>query len=465
MVTTTNGVPPEHNGELRRGDYRRTAELFTSLPPHAIEAEISALGCALISDEAAGQLGDLLTADDYSKPVHGAIHDAIVAIHRATGAIDIVLLQQYLIDHGTLDGVGGQQYLIELASAVPTARHMREHATLVKRAAANRRLIELGGDIIQRAYDAPDKVAETIEGMRERLAGLGRAARSDINVMTLTDGYVDPASRVDKPLLSGLSCFDDAVEPQRGRVYYFVAPPKMGKSALLQFVLLGTLRKNPDACALYCMGEMTIRTLQERALMMLSGLTLRVLQRPDEQLSPLQAEAKQAGIELLGALGGRLHVLPGPFGCADIDAAIEQTGATIVACDYLQKVRARRDTDTRRDQVDEISRRLPEIAIERDAVLYVISSMSKAAADGAASMASAFKETSAPGYDGDAGYLASLPDDLAEDFAAGRDLPDSHPIRWRCLGDRNNNARSINTVFDRHTLRFFSLDRRSDTNG
>lgn len=275
---------------------------------------------------------------------------------------------------------------------------------------------------------------------------------------TLAEAYRDPADNDTQTTRTGLSWFDQS-QPDgaiaRGRYIVVAAPPKTGKSAFLQFVTLAALRVNPELNAVWGLGEMSFTTFATRALMMLSGLTTLVLQRQDDDLSPLQLKAKREGVERLHEIGSRLHVVPGPFTTEDVDREVARTGAAWVCVDYLQRVVPSRVDDTRRDQVDGISRRLAEMAISRDATVLAVSNMSGNAADGVASISSAFKESSTIGYDCDAGYLGVVGEDARAAIQTGQDLPERYSVTWRCLGSRHGNPLAIRTDIERFTLRFF----------
>src|SRR4051794_40296622 len=69
-------------GAAKGRDWRHLANLFESLPPHAIEAEMSLLGSILIDAQV---LGDVIfivkRGEDFYKPANGAIFDAMVALY------------------------------------------------------------------------------------------------------------------------------------------------------------------------------------------------------------------------------------------------------------------------------------------------------------------------------------------------------------------------------------------------
>ncbi|MHC4828625.1 MAG: DnaB-like helicase N-terminal domain-containing protein, partial [Planctomycetota bacterium] len=125
------------------GDPQRVARLFEKLPPHAIEAEMCLLGSILLEPRVLGDVTFIIRdGADFYKPTNGAVYDVMVELYDKNASLDIVQLNQQLVDQDILDAVGGQDYLVELASCVPTAANASHYARLVREKAMVRKLIE-----------------------------------------------------------------------------------------------------------------------------------------------------------------------------------------------------------------------------------------------------------------------------------------------------------------------------------
>src|SRR5688572_24299470 len=150
-------------------DWRHLATLFDSLPPHAIEAEMSLLGSILIDPQVIGDIIFIVRrGDDFFKPANGAIFDAMVELYDKHSSLDIVQLNQLLIDRNALEVVGGLDYLVQLANAVPSASNAAHYARLVREKSMVRQLIAAAGDILYDAYHSPDQ-SQTILDRAESL--------------------------------------------------------------------------------------------------------------------------------------------------------------------------------------------------------------------------------------------------------------------------------------------------------
>jgi replicative DNA helicase len=160
----------ERPGGRSEGDPQRVARLFEKLPPHAIEAEMCLLGSILLEPRVLGDVTFVISEGaDFYKPTNGAIYDAMVALYDKHASLDIVQLNQQLIDQDILDAVGGQDYLVELASCVPTAANANHYARLVREKAMVRKLIEEAGEILKQAYDSREDASAILDKAEHRI--------------------------------------------------------------------------------------------------------------------------------------------------------------------------------------------------------------------------------------------------------------------------------------------------------
>src|SRR5690349_10565967 len=105
----------------RRGNdenVRRAIE--ARVPPHNIDAEESLLGALLLSREAVGTATELgLNADEFYKPAHQHVYEAIRVLMSAGAPVDAVTVGDELRRAGLLDEIGGLEMLLTLQNATP----------------------------------------------------------------------------------------------------------------------------------------------------------------------------------------------------------------------------------------------------------------------------------------------------------------------------------------------------------
>lgn len=136
------------------------ASSYAPVPPHSTEAERSVLGSMLQDSTAVSAAAETITAEDFYVPAHREIFDAAKSLAANNMAVDLVTMDAELSRRGTLPGVGGIEYLIELTQFVPTTANVRYYIRIVEEKATLRRLIGAAGEIAKASYaqeqDLPD---------------------------------------------------------------------------------------------------------------------------------------------------------------------------------------------------------------------------------------------------------------------------------------------------------------------
>jgi replicative DNA helicase len=85
------------------------------VPPHNVEAESSLLGALLLSSDAIGAVAEMgLGPDDFYKPAHQFIYDAIRTLMSAGEPADAVTVADELRRAGVLEDIGGPSLLLGL---------------------------------------------------------------------------------------------------------------------------------------------------------------------------------------------------------------------------------------------------------------------------------------------------------------------------------------------------------------
>jgi hypothetical protein len=149
------------------------------VPPYNLEAEESLLGAMLLSRDAivaASEMG--VSADDFYKPAHAHVFDAITSLYSAGEPADPVTVGEELRRANLLAEVGGPGLLVSLQVRTPATSSAARYARIVSEHALLRRLIAEGGEIVELGYSVPEDPAGAVERARERLAGLAARGTS-----------------------------------------------------------------------------------------------------------------------------------------------------------------------------------------------------------------------------------------------------------------------------------------------
>jgi len=134
------------------------------VPPHNLEAEESLLGAMLLSRDAIAVASEIgITGDDFYKPAHGHVFDAIIGLYSSGSPVDAVTVADVLRRNELLDAIGGPALLVTLQAGTPATTSAGYYARIIEELSLLRRLIAVAGEISENAYTATGDVAYTID--------------------------------------------------------------------------------------------------------------------------------------------------------------------------------------------------------------------------------------------------------------------------------------------------------------
>ncbi len=108
-------------------------------------AERGVLGSVLLENDALNRVMKLLAPVDFYTPAHQHIYGEMCGLHEQGKTIDAIALRAGLEKSGLLEKVGGEEYLLSLTEAIPSAASAEYYANLVKEKAIARE-IKLAGE-------------------------------------------------------------------------------------------------------------------------------------------------------------------------------------------------------------------------------------------------------------------------------------------------------------------------------
>ncbi|HPC25551.1 MAG TPA: DnaB-like helicase N-terminal domain-containing protein, partial [Fervidobacterium sp.] len=159
--------------------------------PANIEAEQALIGSILIEPERLDQIVSIVNSSDFYDVKNRYIFSAIEQLHDESLPIDIISVCDKLKAQGTLDKVGGELYVAQLADGVPTSAHAEMYAQIIRDKAILRELISAGSQIVETAYSDSnvDEILDQSERIIFRIAE-SRATKSYIDIRNaLTDVF------------------------------------------------------------------------------------------------------------------------------------------------------------------------------------------------------------------------------------------------------------------------------------
>ncbi|MGW4488424.1 replicative DNA helicase [Amycolatopsis sp. NPDC004368] len=358
-------------------------------PPQDIGAERDLLGGLILAPKAIPYVIDKLTADDFYQPKHGAIFDAIVAVHDAGNRPDVVTIIEYLRAGKNLDRCGGGNYVYELYQGAVTAANIDYYVEIITAAAAQRRAIETAvriHDFLQRdvlAEDVPD-LLEQARGMLDEVTAKYRGRRDDegewigdLAAATLAR-YAEPQPPA---VATGFPDLDDLLDGglRPGTFTVIGARPSVGKSILGEQIALQVVQ-NEDRGVLFASLEMSRAEVMDRAFAQLGGIELSHLTR--HELTDYDWRKVREWTERLKQVPLRVedtpHLSMSKLRGLARDLTRHPAGCGLVVADYLQLMTSGKRAESRQLEVSEFSRQLKLLAKELHCPVIALAQLNRA---------------------------------------------------------------------------------------
>ena len=211
------------------------------IPPHNLEAEASVLGSLMLDRNAIVRVADFLRPDDFYLDHHAQVYRAAINLYDRSDPIDLLTMSAELERMRVLDRIGGQEFLAELESGVPTAANVEYYGHLVEEAATKRKLISAGARITGFGFDESVPAVQALdqaEGVIFNIAE-GRITQDFVPLKDVLKETWDQIERIhkDQSLLSGVpSGFTDLDAKtggfQKSDLIIIAARPGIGKTSM-----------------------------------------------------------------------------------------------------------------------------------------------------------------------------------------------------------------------------------------
>ena len=357
--------------------------------PHNLDAERAVLGALLIDQEALGEVVGLLQPGDFYLDAHGDVYRGMLSIFAGGGPIDTLTLADELERQKTLERVGGIEALAALQSATPTAANVVHYARIVKDAATKRGLIRAAGRVAGVGYDEAVAAASAIEAAEKEIFTVSDSGRArgqwetpGPGLAVLWQGLETAHKKGPGQALTGVpSGFAelDAITYgfQPSDLVIVAARPGVGKTSFVLNIARHATLKCGARVGLFSL-EMSRDALLTRLLCNEAGVDLYRLQRM--QLTADEWTRVARAIEALAPASLFIDATAG-LSIMEMRAMARRLMATgpvdLLIVDYLQLITPARRSDSRTQEVTEISAGLKTLAREMNVPVIAVSQLSR----------------------------------------------------------------------------------------
>ncbi|MBQ3219892.1 MAG: replicative DNA helicase [Clostridia bacterium] len=125
--------------------------------PHSLEAEQALLGCLLLDTRIQIEIVAFLKEEDFYAESHRYIFHAMKDIISRNQPVDLVTLTDTLEKQGALEQAGGIAYITELTNVMPSSANYQRYLDIVTRDGMLRKLIKGSAEIIENSKTSQDK--------------------------------------------------------------------------------------------------------------------------------------------------------------------------------------------------------------------------------------------------------------------------------------------------------------------
>ncbi len=356
------------------------------VPPSSLEAERAVLGGLLLENNTMNVVTEILDKEDFYSEANATIFEAMTGLFGHGRPLDTVTVREELVSRGKLQGVGGDEYLLDLTNTIPTVANIEEHARIVREKALIRRIITAAHEIAARGYgdygepeDFLDSAERAIfEVAKERIRSPYEHIK-DVVMRTFTE--IHEASKRGERITGLPTGFDDLDEMTSGMhpgdLVIVAGRPGMGKTAFAINVGVNSCQRRKVPVAVFSL-EMPKEQLVRRMLCSearVDGSRMRSGQLWRDDWPKL---ARAAGT--LSELPFFIDDTPG-LTMMELRAKsrrlASEHGLGLIVIDYLQLMRSGSRHDSREQEISEISRSLKALAKELSIPVIALSQLNR----------------------------------------------------------------------------------------
>ena len=365
----------------------RSPKTFEKIPPQNVDAEIAVLGAILLDRDALLKAFEVLRPDHFYKEVHQKVFTACQELFARNEPVDLITLSNELTRRHQLEGMGGSQYLVSLAEAVPTAANVVYHASIVRGKALLRELISAGTSIVSSCYEDSEPTEAMLDFAEKRIFEVSKdrirpsfrpiksilkSTFEDIERLYSRKGHVTGVP-------TGFTDLDDLTGGfQHSDLIIIAGRPSMGKTSFALSIATHAAMEERVPTAVFTL-EMSMSHVVQRMLCSearVEAYRLRTGRLGDKdwpKLTTAAGKLSEAPIYIDDTPS--MNVLELRAKARRVRA---EHGIGLLAIDYLQLLKGGGRYESRQQEMTEICRSLKALAKELEIPIVALSQLSRA---------------------------------------------------------------------------------------
>lgn len=355
--------------------------------PHNMEAEQSVIGSMIMDREAIVVASELISGEDFYNKQYGILFETMCELNDGGSPVDLVTLQNRLQSKDVPPEVSSLEFVRDILSAPLITANIKHYANIVAEKSTLRKLIRLNEEIANTCYAGKESLEYILEDTEKRVFQLVQKRTTDsyVPIRQVVMNAMDKieAAAKNKGSVTGIPTgFLDldyrTAGLQPSDLILIAARPSMGKTALMLNLARNVAFKRNLCMAVFSL-EMSKEQLVNRMFSMESnvdGQKLRTGQLNDQEWEKL--------IESAGVIGKSSLIIDDTPGISIAELRSKcrkyklEHDLSIIMIDYLQLMTGSGRTDSRQQEISDISRSLKSLARELGVPVIALSQLSRA---------------------------------------------------------------------------------------
>lgn len=355
--------------------------------PHSMEAEQSVIGSMIMDREAIVVASELISSEDFYNKQYGVLFETMCELNDAGSPVDLVTLQNRLQSKDVPPEVSSLEFVRDILSAPLITANIKHYANIVAEKSTLRKLIRLNEEIANACYGGKESLEYILEDTEKRVFQLVQKRTTDayVPIRQVVMNAMDKieAAAKNKGSVTGIPTgFLDldyrTAGLQPSDLILIAARPSMGKTALMLNLARNVAFKKNLCMAVFSL-EMSKEQLVNRMFSMESNVDsqkLRTGQLNDQEWEKL--------IESAGVIGKSSLIIDDTPGISIAELRSKcrkyklEHGLSVIMIDYLQLMTGSGRTDSRQQEISDISRSLKSLARELSVPVIALSQLSRA---------------------------------------------------------------------------------------
>ena len=361
--------------------------LIKRILPHSDEAERAVIGAMLMDQDAIVTASEIISDEDFYQRQYGILFSVMVELYREDKPVDLVTLQERLKNKDVPPELTSIEFIGGIINDVPTSANIKHYAQTVSEKALLRRMIKATEGIANTCYLGKEPVDNILENTEKQIFDLLQKKSSD-EFVPIRDVVLSVIDKIEtaakhKGTVTGIPTgFYDLDYKTSGfqpsDLILIAARPSMGKTAFVLNLAQHIAVKNHVTTAIFSL-EMSKDQLVNRILSMESKVDSQLMRTGNlgtndwEKLIESAGEISKAPLIIDDTPGISISELRSK--CRKMKL---ENNLGLVIIDYLQLMSGGKRSESRQQEISEISRSLKALAREINAPVIALSQLSRA---------------------------------------------------------------------------------------